>query len=91
VFDGYQEDDMTEPITITIATSADRAELERLAELDSGRVPAAPALLARVDGELRAAVGVDGETLADPFHPTAEILTLLRLAAEQEGELNRAA
>jgi hypothetical protein len=82
---------MTEPITITHATSADRAELERLAELDSGRVPAAPALLARVDGELRAAVGVDGETLADPFHPTAEILTLLRLAAEQEGELNRAA
>ena len=50
-----------------------------------------PALLARVDGELRAAVGVDGETLADPFHPTAEIVTLLRLAAEQEGELNRAA
>ena len=33
---------MTEPITITHATSADRAELERLAELDSGHVPAAP-------------------------------------------------
>ncbi|HZN87746.1 MAG TPA: hypothetical protein VFB44_02105 [Thermoleophilaceae bacterium] len=82
---------MTEPITITHATSADRAELERLAGLDSGHVPAAPALLARVDGELRAAIGVNGETVADPFHPTAEIVTLLRLAAEQEGEVNRAA
>lgn len=82
---------MTEPITITHATSADRAELEALADLDSGHVPAAPALLARVDGELRAAIGVNGEAVADPFHPTAEIVSLLRLAAEQEGELNRAA
>jgi hypothetical protein len=86
-----EETNMTEPIRITHATSADRAELERLAELDSGRLPAAPALLARVDGEVRAAIGVNGETVADPFHPTAEIVTLLRLAAEQEGEVNRAA
>jgi hypothetical protein len=76
---------MTEPITITHATEADSQQVWRLAALDDRRAPAGPALLAYVDGELRAAVGlVDGRAVADPFHPTAELVEILRFQARQE-------
>jgi hypothetical protein len=73
------------PITITHSTEADEPKLWRLAALDDRRAPRGPALLAYVDGDLRAAVGlVDGTAVADPFHPTADIVDLLRLHARQE-------
>jgi hypothetical protein len=76
---------MTEPITITHSSEADNQRLWRLAALDDRRAPAGPALLAYVDGELRAAVGlVDGRAVADPFHPTAELVEILRIQARQE-------
>jgi hypothetical protein len=76
---------MTEPITITHSSEADNQRLWRLAALDDRRAPAGPALLAYVDGELRAAVGlVDGRAVADPFHPTAELVEMLRIQARQE-------
>jgi hypothetical protein len=76
---------MTEPITITHSSEADRQKLWRLAALDDRRAPAGPALLAYVDGELRAAVGLeDGQAVADPFHPTAELVEILRFQARQE-------
>ena len=76
---------MTEPITITHSTEADEAKLWRLAALDDRRAPRGPALLAYVDGDLRAAVGlVDGRAVADPFHPTADIIDMLRFQARQE-------
>lgn len=76
---------MTEPITITHSSEADNQKLWRLAALDDRRAPAGPALLAYVDGELRAAVGlVDGRAVADPFHPTAELVEILRIQARQE-------
>jgi hypothetical protein len=76
---------MTEPITITQASEADAPKLWRLAALDDRRAPRGPALLAYVDGELRAAVGLaDGQAIADPFHPTAEIVEMLRFQARQE-------
>jgi hypothetical protein len=76
---------MTEPITITHSTQADNADVWRLAALDDRRAPKGPALLAYVDGELRAAVGlVDGQAVADPFHPTAEIVEVLRFQARKE-------
>jgi hypothetical protein len=76
---------MTEPITITQSSEADNQKLWRLAALDDRRAPAGPALLAYVDGELRAAVGLlDGRAVADPFHPTAELVELLRIQARQE-------
>jgi hypothetical protein len=82
---GRKELDMTEPITITQSTEADSRDLWRLAALDSRRAPRGPALLAYVDGELRAAVGlVDGQAVADPFHPTAELVEMLRFQARQE-------
>ena len=80
-----KEIDLSEPITITHSTEADSASVSRLAALDGRRPPHGPALLAYVGGELRAAVGLlDGEAVADPFHPTAEIVELLRVQARQE-------
>ena len=76
---------MTEPITITHSSEANSRELWRLAALDDRRAPSSPALLAYVGGELRAAVGlVDGRAVADPFHPTAEIVEILRFQARKE-------
>jgi hypothetical protein len=76
---------MTGPITITHSSEADSQELWRLAALDDRRAPVGPALLAYVDGELRAAVGiVDGRAVADPFHRTAEIVGILKFQARKE-------
>lgn len=71
-----------DPITIRVAGEHDYARLWRLAALDSADVPAGPLLLALVDGHARAAVSVaDGSAIADPFHPSAEIVDLLRVRA----------
>jgi hypothetical protein len=71
-----------ETITIRRATSADANDLERLAGLDSMRLPRDEFVLADVDGDARAAVGVrTGTIVATPFHPTAELAELLRLRA----------
>jgi hypothetical protein len=57
----------------------------RLAALDDRRAPQAPALLAYVGTELRAALGIrDGQVVADPFHRTDDIVELLRLQARYE-------
>jgi hypothetical protein len=71
-----------EPISIRSATEADREQLHRLAERDSGAVPREPLLVAEASGELRAAISLaDGRTIADPFHPTADLVALLRARA----------
>jgi hypothetical protein len=45
-----------------------------------------PVLLAEVDGQLRAAVALaDGTLVADPFHPTTDLVGLLRERARQLG------
>lgn len=74
----------TTTLTIRLATDtdADRSALARLAALDSRRVPTGTVLLGEVDGRPRAAVEVDsGAVVADPFHPTADVVDLLRLRA----------
>jgi hypothetical protein len=76
---------MSEPITITHSADADVPSVWRLAALDDRRPPHGPALLAYIGGELRAAVGIlDGRAVADPFHPTADIVEMLRLQAQLE-------
>jgi hypothetical protein len=77
------EGDMSE-ITIRIAAETDTAHLERLAALDSTDAPRGRTLVAEVDGELVAALPVDGnEPIGDPFHRTAELLRLLELRKAQ--------
>jgi hypothetical protein len=76
--------EMEGAITIRLSTAADHDEIVRLATLDSSRPPFGDAALAFVDGELRAAVALDsGDAVADPFHPTAELVELLRMGARQ--------
>jgi hypothetical protein len=69
-------------ITIRQATVFDRDAIERVAALDSGRVPQGRSLVALEDGEVRAVLPMDGSgPLADPFHHTAELVDLLRVAS----------
>jgi hypothetical protein len=47
-------------------------------------VPPGPLLVAEIEGSVEAAVAVEGgETLANPFSPSGEAVSLLRLRAEQ--------
>ena len=77
-------------ITVRRSVSADRAELERLAALDSARPPRGPALVAESDARMIAALPLgSGRAIADPFEPTAEIVALLELRAAQLREDGR--
>jgi hypothetical protein len=72
-----------ESVTLRFGVPGDQKRLARLAELDSSRPPAPPILLAEVDGQLLAALALpDGAVIADPFHPTADLIDLLRARAD---------
>ena len=72
----------TTSLVLRPATSADAADLERLAALDSARPLAGEVMLAHADGEVRAAVSLEtGRAVADPFYPSLELVLLLRAAA----------
>jgi hypothetical protein len=79
-------DDAVSELAIVIRPNRpddDRA-LARLAGLDSAAMPAEPLLVAEASGELRAALSMrDGAVIADPFHRTAQLVTLLQTRAEQ--------
>ena len=71
-------------ITIREARSEDARAIARLAALDEAEVPCGDALLAFVDGELAVARSLrHGETVADPFRRTREVIDLLDLRAHQ--------
>ncbi|MEA2384282.1 MAG: hypothetical protein QOH72_4253 [Solirubrobacteraceae bacterium] len=83
---------MTDRVTIRVADPDDAIALERLAALDSKRLPPGRLLVAEVDGELWAAVSLGGAApvadVADPFRPSGELVLLLHERARQ---LERAA
>ena len=71
-------------ITVRYSVASDLSELARLAALDSASPPRGPALIAEADSRMLAVLPLgSGRPIADPFEPTAEILELLRLRAEQ--------
>ena len=85
-------------VTIRRSSAGDRAALQRLAQLDSRRLADGELLVAEVEGELRAALPLKGgAAIADPFRPTAPLVSLLGLraaqirAAEAEAGAERAA
>src|SRR5262245_30318879 len=75
--------ELEHPFLIRESRADDKAALERLAQLDSRRLPEGSFLLAEIHGEVVAAapLDVDEEPLGDPFRPTASIRQLLRLQA----------
>jgi hypothetical protein len=71
-------------ISIRSARQDDYVELWRVASLDSALVPEEPLIVAESGGEVVAALSrTSGESIADPFRPTAELVELLRLRAGQ--------
>ena len=73
-----------QPVTMRVAGPQDQAAVARLAALDSQRAPEGDVLVAEIGGELRAAVAIDdGAAIADPFRPTADVVSLLRERAAQ--------
>jgi hypothetical protein len=75
-------------IVIRLAGHSDATALHRLAALDSRLPLAGPAMLAELDGTVRAALDLsDGSVAADPFVRTAEVVEMLRLRARRlQGE-----
>jgi hypothetical protein len=73
---------MTDGVTIYLAEPDET--IERLARLDSARRPSGPVLVAAVGGEPVAALPLEGgPAIAEPFHPTAALVSLLELRAAQ--------
>src|SRR5436305_10938253 len=71
-------------IIIRLAGRNDANALRSLATLDSRLPLTGPAMLAEVDGTVRAALDLsDGSVAADPFVRTAEVVELLRLRARR--------
>jgi hypothetical protein len=65
-------------VTIRAVGALDRPALRRVAQRDSRGIPDGDLLAAEVDGELQAAIALgSGDVIADPFHPTAELVRML--------------
>lgn len=70
-------------VSLRPAHPGDREQLIRVAQRDAAPLPAEPLVVADLDGEIRAAISLaDGTVIADPFHPTAAIVAMLREHAE---------
>jgi hypothetical protein len=75
---------ISQNVTIRWAVPADLPALERVAALDSKRLPAGPLLVAVVDGQIWAALStLDEGAVADPFTPSGDLVGLLRTRASQ--------
>jgi hypothetical protein len=71
-------------IEIRLLGLEDGAAVARLAELDTADTPPSPLLGAIVGGRLVAAHSLaSAEAIADPFRPTAELLSLLAERARE--------
>ena len=71
-------------VVLRRSVAQDAAALARLAQLDGAPRPVGAVLVAELDGEIVAAVPVDGgRAIADPFRPTAELVELLRARTRQ--------
>jgi hypothetical protein len=72
------------PTDVTIYRSEPDQAIERLARLDSATPPRGPVLVAATGGVPKAALPLDGgQAIADPFHPTAELVSLLEVRLTQ--------
>jgi hypothetical protein len=74
------------PITIRRATEDDARALDRVARLDSRRLPAGPHLIALADDVPVAAISLSsGQTVANPFAATGDVVALLQERAAHLG------
>jgi hypothetical protein len=74
-----------EHIVIRSARNADEQALAVLGVLDGGRhMPDGRVMVAEVDGRIRAAAGSNGAAISDPFWPSAELVSMLRVHTERD-------
>jgi hypothetical protein len=74
-----------EHIVIRSAHAADDQAIAVLGVLDGGRhVPEGRVMVAEVAGRIRAAVGTNGAAISDPFWPSAELVSMLRMHTDAE-------
>jgi hypothetical protein len=79
-------------VTIRRVTPDDWQAVERLSQLDGNPVPRGAALLAEVDDRVLVVRSlVDGTAVADPFHPTADLVGLLEARAKHFGGASKSA
>jgi len=77
-------------VTVRRSASGDEGALARLAALDSASPPRGPALIAESDSLILAALPLgSGRPIADPFHPSAELVALLELRRMQIESVDR--
>jgi hypothetical protein len=70
-------------VVIRPVDAGDDGAVRRVARLDSAPPLSQPALLAEIDGQVRAAIGADGRVVADPFQRTADVVEILELRRAQ--------
>ena len=71
-------------ITMRLADYSDNRALGRLAALDSAPLPDGALVLAEREGQVLAALPLDGgPAIADPFHRTVALVEVLELRARQ--------
>jgi hypothetical protein len=85
---GHRPDNGESPVTrvtLRYAVAADAQRLRALAELESATAPGGAALVAEVDGRIRAALPLDRsqQPISDSRNRGGELLELLRLRAAQ--------
>jgi hypothetical protein len=89
----YTDETQLQPGSIVIRQTrpTDTDELRLVAQRDSQPVPDGEMLVAIVNGEIRAAISLStGEVIADPFHPTEQLVRMLALRRSQmHGEVAR--
>ena len=72
-----------EHIVIRNASPADDQAIAVLGVIDGGRhLPSGHVTVAEVGGRIRAAVGSNGISISDPFWPSADLVSMLRVQAE---------
>ena len=76
-------DTASDAVVLRQAQESDTRALRRLAALDDTSPLSGDALVAEQDGQLRAAISLhSGRSIADPFHLTTDLVTLLRARAD---------
>ena len=71
-------------VIVRMGTAADEIQLAKLAALDSSSPIAGSALVAESDARIVAALPLgSGRPISDPFEPSAALVALLELRAEQ--------
>ena len=77
--------------TIRLSTTDDEPALRRLADIDSqDPLTTGPVLVGEIDGKPEAALSLaDGRVIANPFVPTAHLLTHIRMRAGALGAYQR--